>query len=145
MALSKLFKWEDPEGKTRLLAYLGTPPRRKRCKPSIPACSSASGLPSKNGFYYDIDPGENTITDADFPKNRAKKMAELAAKNETVERRDISKQDALKFFGDKGQTYKCELINELEDGHITTYTQGDFTDLCRGPHLPAPEPSKPSK
>jgi len=64
-------------------------------------------------------------------------MAELAARDEAVVRRDISKADALKFFGDKGQTYKCELINELEDGHITTYTQGDFTDLCRGPHIPS--------
>lgn len=59
-------------------------------------------------------------------------MAELAAKKEAVVRADIAKNDALKMFGDRGETYKCELISELEDGHITTYTQGAFTDLCRG-------------
>ena len=90
----------------------------------------------ENGFYYDIDPGDNVITSAEFPKIEAK-MAELAAKDEVVVRRDISKADALKYFGDRGETYKCELINDLEDGHITTYTQGNFTDLCRGPHLPS--------
>ena len=89
-----------------------------------------------NGFYYDIDPGENQITSADFAKIEAK-MAELAAKDEAVVRADISKADALKMFGDRGETYKCELISELEDGTISTYTQGAFTDLCRGPHLPS--------
>ena len=64
-------------------------------------------------------------------------MAELAAKDEAVVRADISKADALKMFGDRGETYKCELISELEDGTISTYTQGAFTDLCRGPHLPS--------
>ena len=63
-------------------------------------------------------------------------MAELVAKKEAIVRQDISKEDALKMFGDRGEEYKCELISELEDGHITTYTQGAFTDLCRGPHLP---------
>ncbi len=64
-------------------------------------------------------------------------MLELAKRNEQIVRADISKADALKAFGDRGETYKCELISELEDGHITTYTQGAFTDLCRGPHLPS--------
>ncbi len=90
----------------------------------------------ENGFYYDIDTGGTPLTDADFAKIE-KKMTELAQKNEAVVRADISKADALKFFGDKGQTLKCELINDLEDGHITTYTQGNFTDLCRGPHIPS--------
>ncbi|MEG2820082.1 MAG: threonine--tRNA ligase, partial [Muribaculaceae bacterium] len=89
----------------------------------------------ENGFYYDIDPGENSITSADFPAIEAK-MAELVAKKESVVRADISKADALKLFGDRNETYKCELISELADGTITTYTQGAFTDLCRGPHLP---------
>ena len=64
-------------------------------------------------------------------------MLELVAKKEDIVRKDIAKADALKMFGDRNETYKCELISELEDGHITTYTQGDFTDLCRGPHLPS--------
>ena len=66
-------------------------------------------------------------------------------KKEAVVRRDIAKGDALKMFGDRGETYKCELISELEDGHITTYTQGDFTDLCRGPHLMTTAPIKAIK
>jgi len=131
----KLFKWEDPEGK-HAFWHTSAHLLAEALQALYPGVQFGIGPAIENGFYYDIDPGENTITDADFPKIE-QKMAELAAKNETVERRDISKQDALKFFGDKGQTYKCELINELEDGHITTYTQGDFTDLCRGPHLPA--------
>ena len=64
-------------------------------------------------------------------------MLELAKRDEQIVRADISKDDALKMFGDRGENYKCELISELEDGHITTYTQGAFTDLCRGPHIPS--------
>lgn len=67
------------------------------------------------------------------------------AKKEAVVRQDIAKADALKMFGDRGETYKCELISELEDGHITTYTQGAFTDLCRGPHLMTTAPIKAIK
>ena len=89
----------------------------------------------ENGFYYYIDPGENSITAADFPKIEAK-MMELVAKKEAIVRQEISKADALAMFSERGETYKCELISELEDGHITTYTQGNFTDLCRGPHIP---------
>ena len=98
----------------------------------------------ENGFYYDIDPGDNEITQADFPKIE-KKMAELVAKKEAVVRADISKADALKFFGDTGQNYKIELINDLQDGTISTYTQGNFTDLCRGPHIPTTAPIKAVK
>ncbi|MDQ9814577.1 hypothetical protein RFZ01_09155, partial [Acinetobacter pittii] len=94
-----------------------------------------------NGFYYDVDPGEATIKETDLPAIEAK-MAELAAKKEVLVRESIAKEDALKMFGDRGETYKCELISELEDGHITTYTQGSFTDLCRGPHLVTTAPIK---
>lgn len=73
------------------------------------------------------------------------KMMELRAKKEQLQKRAISKADALQAFGEKGQTYKCELISELEDGHITTYTQGAFTDLCKGPHLLSTEPIKAVK
>ncbi len=129
----KLFKWDDPEGKHAFWhtsAHLLAEALQELYK----GIQFGIGPAIENGFYYDIDPGENTITSADFPKIE-KKMAELAAKNEAVVRADIAKADALKKFGDEGQTYKCELISELEDGHITTYTQGNFTDLCRGPHL----------
>ena len=131
----KLFKWDDPEGKHAFWhtsAHLLAEALQELYK----GIQFGIGPAIENGFYYDIDPGENTITSADFPKIE-KKMAELAAKNEAVVRADIAKADALKKFGDEGQTYKCELISEFEDGHITTYTQGNFTDLCRGPHLPS--------
>ena len=133
-AAVKLFKWEDPEGKhafwhssAHLLA--------EALQELYPGVKFGIGPAIENGFYYDIDPGENQITAADFPKIEAK-MLELAQRHEAITRRDIAKDDALKAFGDRGEIYKCELIGELEDGHITTYTQGDFTDLCRGPHLP---------
>ena len=131
----KLFKWEDPEGKH---AYWHTSAHllAEALQELYKGVQFGIGPAIENGFYYDIDPGENVITSADFPKIEAK-MAELAAKDEAVVRKDISKADALKYFGDRGETYKCELINDLEDGHITTYTQGGFTDLCRGPHLPS--------
>jgi len=131
----KLFKWEDPEGKhafwhssAHLLA--------EALQELFPGVKFGIGPAIENGFYYDIDPNGNSITAADFPAIE-KKMLELARKKEAIVRADISKADALKMFGDRGETYKCELISELEDGHITTYTQGAFTDLCRGPHLPS--------
>ena len=130
----KLFKWDDAEGKHAFLhtsAHLLAEALQELYK----GIQFGIGPAIENGFYYDIDPGENSITSADFPKIEAK-MAELAAKKEAVVRKEISKADALKAFGDRGETYKCELISELEDGHITTYTQGACTDLCRGPHLP---------
>ena len=130
----KLFKWDDAEGKHAFWhtsAHLLAEALQELYK----GIQFGIGPAIENGFYYDIDPGENSITSADFPKIEAK-MAELAAKKEAVVRKEISKADALKAFGDRGETYKCELISELEDGHITTYTQGAFTDLCRGPHLP---------
>ena len=132
-AALKLFKWEDPEGKhafwhssAHLLA--------EALQELYPGVKFGIGPAIENGFYYDIDPGEHTITDADFPKIE-KKMLELAREKQPIVRADISKADALTTFGDRGETYKCELISELEDGHITTYTQGAFTDLCRGPHI----------
>lgn len=130
----QLFKWDDAEGKhafwhssAHLLA--------EALQELYPGVKFGIGPAIENGFYYDIDPGEHKITSEDFPIIE-KKMAELVAKKEAIVRADISKADALKMFGDRGEEYKCELISELEDGHITTYTQGAFTDLCRGPHLP---------
>ncbi len=139
----KFFKWEDPEGK-HAFWHTSAHLLAEALQELHDGIQFGIGPAIENGFYYDIDPGENQLTSADFEKIE-KKMAELVARKEAVVRRDISKADALKFFGDGGQTLKCELISELEDGHITTYTQGNFTDLCRGPHLPSTEPIKAVK
>ncbi|MBR5435570.1 MAG: threonine--tRNA ligase, partial [Muribaculaceae bacterium] len=109
-----------------------------------PATKFGIGPAIENGFYYDVDTGDVKLTDADFAKIE-KKMLELAQRKVDVVRRDISKADALKLFGDRGEVYKCELISELEDGSITTYTQGNFTDLCRGPHIANTAPIKAVK
>ncbi len=142
-ATIELFKWDDPEGKhafwhssAHLLA--------EALQELYPGVKFGIGPAVENGFYYDIDPGENKITAEDFPKIE-KKMIELAQRKEEIKRADISKADALKMFGDRGEEYKCELISELEDGHITTYTQGAFTDLCRGPHIANTAPIKAVK
>ena len=142
-AAIELFKWDDAEGKhafwhssAHLLA--------EALQELYPGVKFGIGPAIENGFYYDIDPGEHKITSEDFPKIE-KKMQELVARKEAIVRNDISKADALKMFGDRNETYKCELISELEDGHITTYTQGDFTDLCRGPHIPTTAPIKAVK
>ena len=139
----KLFKWDDHEGKhafwhssAHLLA--------EALQELYPGVKFGIGPAIENGFYYDIDPGENKITSDDFAKIEAK-MTELARRDEQIVRADISKADALAIFGDRGEEYKCELISELEDGSITTYTQGAFTDLCRGPHIPTTAPIKAVK
>jgi threonyl-tRNA synthetase len=139
----KLFKWEDPEGK-HAFWHTSAHLLAEALQELYPGVQFGIGPAIENGFYYDIDPGDNEITQADFPKIE-KKMAELVAKKEEVVRADISKDDALKFFGDTGQTYKIELINDLQDGTISTYTQGAFTDLCRGPHIPNTAPIKAVK
>ncbi len=142
-ATIRLYKWDDPEGKhafwhssAHLLA--------EALQELYPGVKFGIGPAIENGFYYDIDPGENVLTAADFPKIE-KKMLELAQQKNPIVRADISKEDALKLFGDRGEEYKCELISELEDGHITTYTQGAFTDLCRGPHIATTAPIKAVK
>lgn len=142
-ATIEFFKWDDTEGKhafwhssAHLLA--------EALQELYPGVKFGIGPAIESGFYYDIDPGEHKITSEDFGKIE-KKMMELASRKEDIVRRDISKADALKMFGDRNETYKCELISELEDGHITTYTQGAFTDLCRGPHIPTTAPIKAVK
>ena len=130
-----LYKFDDPEGKktfwhssAHLLAealqelYPGI---QIRIRPAI-----------ENGFFYDVMTKDGvSISENDLPKIEDK-MRELAKKNEPIVRKDISKADALKEFSADGQSYKCEHIDlDLEDGTISTYTQGSFTDLCRGPHL----------
>ncbi len=139
----RLYKWDDPEGKhafwhssAHLLA--------EALQQLYPGVKFGIGPAIENGFYYDIDPGEHEITAADFQKIE-QKMLELARTKQPIVRKEISKADALKMFGDRGEEYKCELISELEDGTITTYTQGEFTDLCRGPHIPTTAPIKAAK
>ena len=100
-----------------------------------PGIKLAIGPPIENGFYYDIDFGEHEFTDKDLIKVE-KKMLELAREKTPFLREEVSKKDALAFFNTKKDPYKLELIEELEDGTITFYSQGNFTDLCRGPHLP---------
>ena len=139
----QLFKWDDKEGK-HAFWHTSAHLLAEALQELYDGIQFGIGPDIENGFYYDIDPGENVITSADFPKIE-KKMQEIVARKEAVVRADISKADALKSFGDKGQTLKCELISELEDGHITTYTQGNFTDLCKGPHIPSTEPIKAVK
>ena len=139
----KLFKWDDPEGK-HAFWHTSAHLLAEALQELYPGVQFGIGPAIENGFYYDIDPGDNQITQEDFPKIE-KKMAELVAKKEEVKRADITKADALKFFGDTGQNYKIELINDLQDGTISTYTQGAFTDLCRGPHIPNTAPIKAVK
>ncbi len=93
------------------------------------------GPPIENGYYYDIDLGDKTISDEDLKKIEDK-MKELAKANSAFVRKDVSKDDAIAYFADKGDQYKLELLEGLSDGSITFYTQGNFTDLCRGPHIP---------
>ena len=130
----QLFKWEDEEGK-HAFWHSSAHLMAEALQELYPGIKFGIGPAVENGFYYDVDPGEAVIKDADFPVIEAK-MKELAAKKEEIKRQDISKADALNLFGERGEVYKTELISELEDGKITTYTQGAFTDLCRGPHLP---------
>ena len=142
-ATVKLLKWEDEEGK-HAFWHSSAHLMAEALQELYPGIKFGIGPAIENGFYYDVDPGEAIIKESDLPAIEAR-MAELAAKKEAVVRADIAKNDALKMFGDRGETYKCELISELEDGHITTYTQGAFTDLCRGPHLMTTAPIKAIK
>ena len=139
----ELFKWENEEGKhafwhssAHLLA--------EALQELYPGVKFGIGPAIENGFYYDVDLGDRKISSEDFEKIE-KKMMEIVARKQDIVRTDISKQDALKMFGERGEVYKCELIDELADGTITTYSQGGFTDLCRGPHLPNMSPIKAVK
>lgn len=143
-ATIKLHKWEDEEAK-HAFWHTSAHLLAEALQELYPNIRFGIGPAIENGFYYDVDPGEGvTIKESDLEVIE-KKMQELAQRGEAVVRKDIAKADALKMFGDDGETYKCELINDLEDGHITTYTQGAFTDLCRGPHLLTTAPIKAIK
>ncbi|WP_294770624.1 threonine--tRNA ligase [Prevotella sp.] len=130
-----LYKFEDEEGK-HTFWHTSAHLLAEALQELYPGIQFGFGPAVENGFFYDVMPAEGqVISENDFGKIEAK-MMELAKKNEPVVRREVSKTDALEEFKADGQTYKCEHIDlDLEDGTITTYTQGNFTDLCRGPHL----------
>lgn len=130
----QLLTWNDKEGKSTMWhssAHL----MAEAIEALYPGAKFGIGPDIENGFYYDVDTGDRVITDADLVRIEAK-MKELAKQKQTFRRRDVSKQEALDYFDKKGDEYKLELINELEDGKITFYESGDFVDLCRGPHVP---------
>ena len=130
-----LYKFEDEEGK-HTFWHTSAHLLAEALQELYPGIQFGFGPAVENGFFYDVMPAEGqVISENDFPKIE-EKMRELAKKNEAVVRREVSKAEALKEFKTDGQNYKCEHIEQdLEDGTITTYTQGNFTDLCRGPHL----------
>lgn len=142
-ATIQLYKWDDPEGK-HAFWHSSAHLMAEALQELYPGIKFGIGPAIENGFYYDVDPGETAIKEGDFAAIEAK-MMELATRKEEIVRKNITKSDALKMFGDRGEEYKVELISELEDGTISTYTQGAFTDLCRGPHLPNTAPIKAVK
>ena len=128
-----LLKWEDDEAK-RVFWHSSSHLMAEALEDLYPGVKFGIGPAIENGFYYDVDLGDHQLTDADFPKIE-KRMLELAREKQDYTRIAVPKAEALKHFEEKGDQYKCELISELEDGTITYYTNGHFTDLCRGPHL----------
>ena len=133
-AAIKLYSWNDAEGKNTFWhssAHL----MAEAVEGMFPGVKFWVGPPVENGFYYDMDLGDTKISEEDLVAIE-KKMNELAKKNNKYVRKDIPKADAVKYFSDKGDEYKLDLLQNLNDGEITFYTQGNFTDLCRGPHIP---------
>ena len=131
----RLHKWDDDEAK-HAFWHSSAHLMAEAIEALFPGTKFGIGPAIENGFYYDVDPGEDVvITEADLPRIE-KKMKELAALKSQYMREEISKKNALELFNNKGDEYKIELINDLEDGTISLYNHGNFTDLCRGPHLP---------
>ena len=131
----KLLTWDDNGGKNTFWhssAHL----MAEAIESMFPGVKFWVGPPVENGFYYDVDLGDRSINEEDLRKLEVK-MAELAKQNNFYTRKEISKKEAIQFFAEKGDEYKLDLLQGLEDGNITFYTQGGFTDLCRGPHIPS--------
>ena len=142
-AAIKFYKWEDAAAKTTFWhssAHL----LAEALEALFPGIKFGIGPPIENGFYYDVDTGDRPLTAADIPAIE-QKMLELARNKSEYLRTEVSKADAIKYFTEKGDEYKLELIEGLEDGQITFYQQGNFVDLCKGPHLPSTEPIKAVK
>jgi threonyl-tRNA synthetase len=130
----KLFTWNDKEGKATYWhssAHL----MAEALEALYPGIKFGIGPAIDNGYYYDVDTGDTVLTPADLPKIE-EKMLELAKNKSLYTRKDVSKKDAIAYFTEKADEYKLELLEGLEDGSITFYTQGNFTDLCKGPHIP---------
>src|SRR5688572_9469750 len=134
-AAIKLYTWNDAEGKNTFWhssAHL----MAEAVESMFPGVKFWVGPPVENGFYYDMDLGDRKMTEEDLAALE-KKMNELAKQNNAYTRQEISKPEAIQYFTQKGDEYKLDLLSNLNDGEITFYTQGNFTDLCRGPHIPA--------
>ena len=129
----KLHKWEDQEAK-QTFWHSSSHLMAEALQSLFPGIKFGIGPSIETGFYYDVDLGDRTITEADLKKIEDK-MIELARQKETFVRKDITKAEAMATYTEKGDEYKCDLIKDLEDGTITFYTNGSFTDLCRGPHI----------
>jgi threonyl-tRNA synthetase len=130
----QLLTWDDSEGKSTLWhssAHL----MAEALEAFYPGVKFGIGPPIDHGFYYDVDLGEHTLSSEDFPKIEAK-MLELAKQANRYVRKEVGKEEAIAYFTEKGDQYKLDLLQDLEDGKITFYEQGNFTDLCRGPHIP---------
>lgn len=130
----QLLTWNDKEGKSTYWhssAHL----MAEALEAIYPGIKLAIGPPVENGFYYDVDPGDTVISLEDFPAIETK-MIELAREKNAFIRKEISKADAIAYFTEKDDEYKIELLQDLEDGQITFYEQGNFIDLCKGPHIP---------
>ncbi|MGB0840519.1 MAG: threonine--tRNA ligase, partial [Chitinophagales bacterium] len=133
-ATVQFLTWDDKDGK-KTLWHSSAHLLAEAVQALYPDAKFTIGPAIDNGFYYDIDFGEKSISDKNFGKIE-KKFIQLARQKNTFDRKDISQADALAFYKEKGNEYKTELIEGLEDGDITFYTQGDFVDLCKGPHIP---------
>lgn len=134
-AILKLLKWDDEGGKSTFWhssAHL----MAEAIETFFPGVKFWVGPPVEHGYYYDIDLGDRTMTEEDLGAIE-KLMIELAKKDNKYERSEMSKSDAVQYFTEKGDEYKLDLLSGLEDGSITFYKQGNFTDLCRGPHIPS--------
>jgi threonyl-tRNA synthetase len=130
----KLLTWNDEKGKETMWhssAHL----LAEALEEFYPGIKFGIGPPIENGFYYDVDLGDRTISSEDFKKIEDK-VIELSRKKSAYIRKEVSKAEAIRYFEEKGDEYKLELLENLKDGEITFYTQGNFTDLCRGPHIP---------
>jgi len=130
-----LHTWNDKHGKMSFW-HSSAHIMAEALESLYPGVKLGIGPAIDNGFYYDIDLGDRVLSSDELPKIE-KKMKELASQKMTFERKDISKKEAIAYFTEKGDEYKLELLEDLEDGSITFYTQGNFTDLCRGPHIPS--------
>ncbi len=142
-AAIKLHKWEDEEGK-HAFWHSSAHLMAEAIEALYPGTKFGIGPTIENGFYYDIDTGDTVIKDSDLPKIE-KKFKELASQKLEYVRSEVPKAEALNYFTQKDDEYKLELISELEDGTISFYKQGNFVDLCRGPHLPSTAPIKAIK